>query len=138
VKGNPVAEARGTVLTWAIVSSKRGLPRSRYLGELRELPDAHAPGDWCDIVVCDGRGEMRWTLLAVERGRTPSIFAERRGAHAHDDSGAPQRPEGSRVWEARSQRLFPAPAHAREPVAAPAPALLLSPPRTAWRAGRRS
>ena len=126
---NEVPEAVGR---WTIARSRVGLEPRRYLGELRELPRECKPGDWCDVVVLDEQGEMRWTFLFVEVEATSSIFVERR-KHAPNRSDAPQRPTGSRAREARSQLPVPA---STDPQAVSAPA---NPhPGTAWRAGRRS
>ena|ERR671937_2773515 len=53
---------------WAIAPSEPELDPARYLGELRELPPAPAQqhGAWCELVVHDREGEMRWTLVACE------------------------------------------------------------------------
>lgn len=52
-------------LGWAIVRSGPGLDPERYVGAFRELPSPGAPGEWCELVVHDHWGEMRWTLLVV-------------------------------------------------------------------------
>ena len=58
---------------WTIARSPLGLDPDRYLGELGELPSPAnlAPGDWCDVVINDGEGAMRWTLLVEETHRRP-------------------------------------------------------------------
>jgi hypothetical protein len=78
---------------WTVVTSTVGLAADRYRGELTDLPlrDA-APGDWCRIVVRDERGEMRWTLLAIETAKARSIFAE--GRHRRRSLSGPP---GARV-----------------------------------------
>jgi hypothetical protein len=78
--------------TWVPVYSPSGLDPGRYLGELRDLPRAAQPGDWCSLVVHDHEGEMRWTLVAVDSARTTSIFADRRD----EDGGGDPAPRGAR------------------------------------------
>jgi hypothetical protein len=55
---------------WAIARSRLELDPARYLGEPRDLPAAvsREPGDWCDVVISDGEGEMRWTLVVESVG----------------------------------------------------------------------
>jgi hypothetical protein len=78
---------------WAIARSRLDLDPARYLGEPRDLPAAASrqPGDWCDVVISDGEGEMRWTLVvelvgtvgplddAPGSGRRTGRVAEREG-----------------------------------------------------------
>ncbi len=62
--------------TWKVVHSLDTLDPGRYLGELSELPPGEPrPGDWCDVVVSDSQGTMRWTLAVVESAPQRSIFA---------------------------------------------------------------
>src|SRR5712691_10029595 len=61
----------GTQRTWTIVRSPDALDPQRYLGELTNLPiGARDPGDWCDVVMRDREGAMRWTLVLLERAST--------------------------------------------------------------------
>jgi hypothetical protein len=64
-------------LRWTLVSPQDDLDPARYAGEFRDLPEASEAGDWCRVVVHDELGDMRWTLIAVDRERTTSIFADR-------------------------------------------------------------
>jgi hypothetical protein len=65
---------------WMVAHSRQILDTSRYLGELSDLPTGEVqPGDWCDVVIADSEGEMRWTLVLVECTSATSIFAGRRG-----------------------------------------------------------
>jgi hypothetical protein len=58
---------------WTMVRLRDGLDPARYLGEFGDLPlGAGKPGDWCEVVMRDSDGEMRWTLLAVE-GKSLSV-----------------------------------------------------------------
>jgi hypothetical protein len=63
---------------WSLVSSTGGLDPERFLGNVSDLPLEAQAGDWCTVVVVDGFGEMRWTLLAREVERTSSLFVGRR------------------------------------------------------------
>jgi hypothetical protein len=59
---------------WTIARSPLGLDPTRYLGELRELPSPAGlvPGEWCEVVISDGEGAMRWTLVVeAETHRRP-------------------------------------------------------------------
>ena len=67
-----------THVRWTLVSLPGRLDPARFLGEVGDLPSTAHPGDWCTVVVVDGLGEMRWTLLALEIERTSSLFAGRR------------------------------------------------------------
>ena len=51
---------------WTIVGPGRELDPNLYLGEFGELPSERGePGEWCDVVVRDSLGEMRWTFVLV-------------------------------------------------------------------------
>jgi hypothetical protein len=64
---------------WMVAHSRELLDPSRYLGELDDLPTSELqPGAWCDVVLADSEGEMRWTLVLVDCTSAVSIFAERR------------------------------------------------------------
>jgi hypothetical protein len=55
---------------WRIASTAEALDPSRYLGVFRELPAAggREPGDWCDVILHDELGEIRWMLVVAEVG----------------------------------------------------------------------
>ena len=65
-------------LVWSIASPGADLRPQQYLGELRELPEPQLPGQWCDVVVEERDGPMRWRLVVVEARAQRSIFEERR------------------------------------------------------------
>ena len=56
-------------MRWDRVPSGVSLDPARYLGERSDLPPYARPGDWCTLVLVDGLGEARWTLVAGEPGR---------------------------------------------------------------------
>jgi hypothetical protein len=53
-------------LTWIRTREGIALSPERYLGELSDLPRHAEPGDWCDLVIVDTEGEMRWIVVAAE------------------------------------------------------------------------
>jgi hypothetical protein len=62
---------------WTIVDSGIRLDPEQYLGEFGELPNEDGePGKWCDVVVHDSLGEMRWTFVLVP-GRSQSVSNHR-------------------------------------------------------------
>jgi hypothetical protein len=61
--------------TWMVAQSRDVLDTGRYLGELGDLPLHANPGDWCDVVIADAEGVMRWTLVAVDCTNAVPIFA---------------------------------------------------------------
>jgi hypothetical protein len=73
------------------VRSTAQLDPERYLGELPDLPASARAGEWCTVVVVDGLGEMRWTLVAREVERTNSLFVERTPAAWGTDGSLPAR-----------------------------------------------
>jgi hypothetical protein len=85
--------------SWRIVHSRSGLDPAHYLGELSDLPTGERdPGEWCDVVVKDSEGVMRWTLLFVEQARASSIFSDRGSATRSRSAGqndAPPEDESS-------------------------------------------
>jgi hypothetical protein len=64
--------------------SELDLEPTCYLGELRELPPAPTqdPGAWCELVVHDHEGEMRWTLVVFESSNDDNKFAGARSLAA--------------------------------------------------------
>ena len=71
-------------LVWSIADPGADLRPDQYVGELRELPEPELPGQWCDVVVEDGNGPMRWRLVVVEAGSERSIFEARRDLLARE------------------------------------------------------
>jgi hypothetical protein len=67
-----------TTVRWSLVSSTAEFDPERFLGDIPDLPLDAQPGDWCTVVVVDGLGEMRWTLVAREVERQTSLFVSRR------------------------------------------------------------
>jgi hypothetical protein len=62
---------------WTIVDAGAELDPEQYLGEFGELPaEGEKPGTWCDVVVHDSLGEMRWTFMLVH-GRSQSVTGDR-------------------------------------------------------------
>ncbi len=58
---------------WTIADFGAELAQERYLGAFGDLPVAGGePGEWCDVVVHDSLGEMRWTFVLV-RGRSQCV-----------------------------------------------------------------
>lgn len=65
---------------WTIVDSGTDLDPERYLGEFGDLPrEEGEPGKWCDVVVRDSLGEMRWTFV-LTRGQSQSVTSDREAA----------------------------------------------------------
>jgi hypothetical protein len=81
--------------TWMVAHSREILDPSRYLGELGDLPVDGSPGDWCDVVITDREGVMRWTLVAVDCTSAVSIFAALRGGGASRVNGRRRRLQAS-------------------------------------------
>jgi hypothetical protein len=101
---------------WALASPGAQLEPAEYLGELVDLPSSARPGEWCTIVLHDERGEMRWTLVAVEPARTSSLFIERRDARARRRGGPVAsgfEPLGGALGRAPSRRLSSSPSGRR-------------------------
>lgn len=69
---------------WGIAPSRLDLDPARYLGERAFLlsPAGQEPGDWCDVVIGDGEGEIRWTLVV----QTVRATGHPRGALPLDDA----------------------------------------------------
>jgi hypothetical protein len=113
---------------WTIAPSGLELDPRRYLGELRELPPAPAQesGAWCEIVVHDREGEMRWTLVVFEPNEDQK-FARARSL-ATGGAAPPVEREGPHL-------PLPAAAGARVASARPASAALLEEP---WGRGGRT
>jgi len=86
--------AEPTHVHWELAPSSAEFDPGRYLGELKELPAAAQPGDWCRVVVDSESGELRFTLVVVDPTRTTSLFAERR-------PGARNGSDGSRLVDVR-------------------------------------
>lgn len=114
---------------WVIARSRHGLDPERFLGELGELPlGDRIPGEWCEVVVSDRHGPMRWTLVVAGReperdGFTSASFQACTGSEAEHPSepessgwGAAPNPEtpvgresaAGTDWHRFSRRLFPA------------------------------
>src|SRR5437667_11716039 len=88
---------------WTIVDSAVELDPERYLGEFGELPtEDDEPGKWCDVVVRDSLGEMRWTFVLV-RGRSQGVSGDRgeAGSRPLSPPKAGRRPgdRALREWE---------------------------------------
>ena len=61
---------------WTIVHRWEELDPARYLGEFGDLPLRDGqPGDWCEVVMRDSHGEMRWTLVAA-KGQSLCVTGE--------------------------------------------------------------
>ena len=72
---------------WMVAHSRQILDPSRYLGELGDLPTNELrPGAWCDVVIADSEGEMRWTLVLVDCTSAVSIFAGRRSERSRSSA----------------------------------------------------
>jgi hypothetical protein len=82
--------------TWRVVHSREGLDPTRYLGELADLPAGEAdPGAWCDVVVADSEGVMRWTLVVAASTPPISIVAARRDAASRSTESCGTRLQGA-------------------------------------------
>jgi hypothetical protein len=68
--GGAPMTTRSSRVKWMLASSRADLEPARYLGVLRDLPAPGEPGDWCDVVVRDERGEMRWRVVVVDTARS--------------------------------------------------------------------
>ena len=62
---------------WTIVEPSAELDPGQYLGEFGELPiEDGEPGTWCDVVMRDSLGEMRWRFV-LTRGQSQCVSEER-------------------------------------------------------------
>jgi hypothetical protein len=62
---------------WTIVEPGVELDPDEYLGEFGELPAEEGnAGTWCDVVVHDSVGEMRWRFV-LTHGRSQCVTEER-------------------------------------------------------------
>jgi hypothetical protein len=78
MKHTGFGEAR---LTWIRTREGIALSPERYLGELSDLPRHAEPGDWCDLVILDSEGEMRWIVVAVESDAAALSTDDHRWSH---------------------------------------------------------
>jgi hypothetical protein len=88
---------------WTIVEPGAELDPDQYLGEFGELPvEEGEPGKWCDVVMRDSLGEMRWRFV-LTRGRSQCVSGERGEAGSRSPSPrAAARRAGTRAlreWE---------------------------------------
>jgi hypothetical protein len=88
---------------WTIVEPGAELDPGQYLGEFGELPvEEGVPGKWCDVVMRDSLGEVRWRFV-LTRGRSQCVSGERGEAGSRSPSPrAAARRAGARAlreWE---------------------------------------
>jgi hypothetical protein len=90
--------------TWTVAHSREGLDPTRYLGELADLPAGDGdPGDWCDVVVADSEGVMRWTLVVAARTAPVSIVVARREAVSRSNESCGTRLQGAPCRPSRGE-----------------------------------
>src|SRR5438477_3231936 len=69
--------SRAEDVGWTMAHSRAVLNPAQYLGEFIDLPPVSGiPGAWCDVVIHDPYGEMRWTFLVVQ-GASLRVTGER-------------------------------------------------------------
>jgi hypothetical protein len=87
---------------WSIADPDTELPPDRYLGAFGDLPLADGePGEWCDVVMHDSLGEMRWTFVLV-LGRSQCVTDRHKAEPRRLFPKAPRRGRalrGLREWE---------------------------------------